>query len=91
MHPETYTRFFAFIVIALAVGFFGMEIATTGTALGQGVSGMATYTVQDAGPSFTGAATPSSNLLFLFIGILAGAVIVGTAVYIYSIERKRYD
>lgn len=91
MHPETYTRFYTFVVIALFVGFVGMEVATTGVVLHEGdLTGYATHTVTDAGQGLTGYATPGTNLVFLAIGLLAGAVLVGTAVYIYSIEQKRF-
>ncbi len=89
MHLETYTRFYTFMAVALVLGFIGMEIVTTGVSLDAGVSGMATRTFADAGPSLTGTGTPGSNLVFLLIGVVAGAVIVGTAVYIYSVEKKR--
>jgi|GEM_PF-2124861 len=92
MYPETYTRFYIFMALALVLGFIGMEVATTGVSLEQAsVSGMATSTIKDAGPSLTGAGTPGSNLIFLMIGVVAGAVLVGTAVYIYQVERRRYD
>ncbi len=92
MHPETYTRFYALVVVALVLGFVGMELGTSGVALGQqDLTGRATQTIADAGPSLTGNATPGSNMVFLLIGVFAGAVIVGTAVYIYQVERKRID
>lgn len=92
MHPETYTRFYVLIIIALVLGFVGMEIGTSGVALTQqDLTGRATQTIADAGPSLTGNATPGSNLIFLLVGIFAGAVIVGTVVYIYQVERKRLD
>ena len=92
MHPETYTRFYILVVVALVLGFIGMEVATTGVALReQDLTGRATQTIADAGPSLTGSGTPGSNLLFLLIGVVAGAAIVGTAVYIYHVERKRTD
>lgn len=88
MHPETYTRFYILIAAALLIGFVGMEVATTGSALGGSMSGMATYDITDAS-SLTGNGTPASNLIFMLIGMIAGAVIVGTALFIYQVERKR--
>ncbi len=89
MHKATYTRFFVLVVAALAIGFVGMEAVTTSVGVGS-LTGMA-VTVADAGPGLTATASPGSNLLFLFIGLVGGAVIVGTAVYLYSVERNRID
>lgn len=88
MHPETYTRFYVLVAVALLLGFIGMEVATTGIAFNDGVSGMATRTIEGV-ESVTGNGTPGSNMIFLLIGVVAGAVIVGTAIFIYSVERKR--
>ena len=87
MFKESYTKFYAFMIAALILGFVGMEVATVGIGGGE-LSGMATHTVEGA-ESALGASTPGSNMLFLLIGIVVGAIIVGTAVYIYSYERKR--
>ncbi len=87
MFTETYTKFYILIIVALLFSFAAMEVATTG--IGEGMlSGMATQTIDGVHPAL-GAGTPGSNMIFLLIGILTGAVIVGTAVYIYSVERKR--
>jgi hypothetical protein len=89
MQAETYTKFYVFMALALVLGFAGMEVATTGVALRESeLTGMALHGVADAGTSLTGSGTPGSNLIFLLIGVVAGAVIVGTAVYIYSVEKK---
>lgn len=86
MFSETYTKFYLFMVVAMVVGFVGMEFITTEAQMG-GFSGMVTHDVSTE--SLTGNGTPGSNILFLLIGVLAGAVIVGTAVFIYSVEKKR--
>jgi nitrogen fixation-related uncharacterized protein len=90
MHPETYTRFYTLMAIALVLGFIGMEVATTGTNFANSISGMATHSVDQAS-SATGNGSPGSNLLFLLVGMVAGAVIVGTIVFIYHVERKRHE
>jgi len=87
MFAETYTKFYVFVVLALVVGFLGMEVATSGITWGEGPTGM--VSAADA-HSLTSTASPGANLLFLFIGVVAGAIIVGTAVYIYNIEKKQY-
>ncbi len=87
MFADTYTKFYIFMVVALLMGFVSMEIATTGVNLGD-LSGMATNTIAGAHPAL-GAGTPGSNMIFLLIGILAGAALVGTVVYVYKVEKNR--
>jgi len=87
MFTETYTKFYALIIVALLFSFVAMEIATTGLGEGE-LSGMATRTIAGVQPAL-GAGTPGSNMIFLLIGVLTGAVIVGTAVYLFSVEKKR--
>jgi hypothetical protein len=83
MHPETYTRFYTLMAIALVLGFIGMEVATTGTNFANSISGMATHSVDQAS-SATGNGSPGSNLLFSGRHWLAHIV-----VFIYHVERKR--
>jgi hypothetical protein len=89
MFPESYTKFYALMAVALVLGFIGMEVVTSGVPWQSALSGMATHTVSNAGPGLTTGGTPGSNLLFLGIGVLAGAVIVGSAIYIYTVEKKK--
>jgi len=87
MFAESYTKFYIFMVVALLLSFVCMEIATTGVNTGE-LSGMATNTIAGLQPAL-GAGTPGSNMIFLLIGILAGAALVGTVVYIYKVEKDR--
>ena len=87
MFKDTYTKFYIFIIASLILSFVFMEVVTSGATLGE-LTGMATQTIQGAEPVL-GPGTPGSNLLFLLIGVVVGAIIVGTAIYIYKYEKKR--
>ncbi len=89
MFAESYTKFYVFIILALVLGFIGMEVATTGIELQDDqLSGRVTETIDDTDAAI-GADIPNAPLIFLLIGGLAGAIIVGTVVYIYHYEKKR--
>ncbi len=86
MFAETYTKFYLFMAVALLVGFVSMEVATSGLAPGR-LSGMATASVADAAPALDQAA-PGSGLLYLLIGVLVGAAVVATVLYVYKVETR---
>lgn len=84
MHPHSYTKFYALIVFALAVGFIAMEVSTGGlTPSGSLVSGMAVNDVDGvlAGSGF-------SDIVLLIVGFVVGAICAGVLIHLYHAESK---
>jgi hypothetical protein len=86
MYPETYTKFYVFLFLALVLGMTGMEVATGGLELPSGeLTGMVAAS-PDAEPLI---GSGELSFVYLFLGLLAGALIAGVALHVYFNERPQ--
>ena len=85
MYGHTYTKFYALVVLALVLGFIGMEVVSTDVDLGSGISGFVAYEAEDG---LIESSDIAGNWAFLFIGVAAGAVLMATITHIYHSEKR---
>ncbi len=87
MYPETFTKFFVFVFLALVLGVMGMEVATGGLVLPSGeLTGMVSANPYDAEPMI---GSGELSFLYLFLGLLGGALLAAVALHIYFTERPQ--
>lgn len=80
MFKATFTRFYLLLIVALFIGFIAVELGTSVEPTAMVTLAQSPGTVLNA---------PHTNLIFLFIGIGAGVVIIGTLLFIYNEEKNR--
>lgn len=81
MFTHTYTKFLTFIVGSFALASIAMEIN------GVSESSITAMVVNESAKSSLGA----PNLMFLLLGVVAGALVSLGLVYLYHVESNRYD
>lgn len=80
MFHSTMRKFYTFMAFALVLGVIGMQFATTRWDFSSGVSGMVVT------ESATG---DLGGIVFFIVGIVTGAIIVGSVAYLWGYEKKR--
>ena len=86
MFAQTYTKFYVLVILALVLGFIGMEVITSDTAFSGSLTAYATLDATDGMIE----EEIAGNWIFLFIGIFVGGAIMASVAYIYATEKKHY-